>query len=125
MYRFYNPNPCYRFVGDCIIRAISKVENISWDIAYWSVCFFGYTLCNMPAGNDVWAAYLRFMGYKQYRLPNSCPLCYTVRDFCRERPWGSFLLGTGTHAVAVIDGDYYDSWDSGNEIIDRYFVKEG
>ena len=27
-----------------------------------------------------------------------------------------YLIGTGSHAVAVIDGDYYDSWDSGNEI---------
>jgi hypothetical protein len=33
-------------------------------------------------------------------------------------------VGTGTHVVAVIDGDYYDAWDSGNEVIDRYFTRE-
>ena len=26
------------------------------------------------------------------------------------------IIGTGKHAVAIIDGNYYDSWDSGNEI---------
>jgi hypothetical protein len=47
-----------------------------------------------------------------------------VKEFCYDNPKGSFLVGTGTHVVAVIDGDYYDAWDSGNEVIDRYFTRE-
>lgn len=30
-YRHYNENPNYKSVGDCTIRAISKVLNQSWD----------------------------------------------------------------------------------------------
>ena len=36
--------------------------------------------------------------------------------FCEKYPTGVYVIGTGTHAVAVVDGDYYDSWDSGNEV---------
>ena len=31
MYQFYNANPNAARVGDCTIRAISKVLNQSWD----------------------------------------------------------------------------------------------
>ena len=124
MYRHYNPNPCGKAVGDCVIRAVSKIENISWEQAYISMCVFGYVQCDMPSSNNVWASYLRSRGYKQFAVGNNCPLCYTVKDFCREHPEGSFILGTGTHAIAVINGDYYDAWDSGDEVIDRYFTRE-
>ena len=124
MYRCYNPNPCGKAVGDCVIRAVSKVENMSWEQAYISVCVFGYVYCDMPSSNAVWSAYLKSRGYMQHAVPDNCPLCYTVKDFCREHDRGSFLLGTGTHVVAVVDGDYYDAWDSGNEVIDRYFTRE-
>ena len=59
---------------------------------------------------------LRDKGGTQFLLPESCPMCTTVRAFCKKYPEGVYVIGTGTHAVAVIDGDYYDSWDSGNEI---------
>lgn len=124
MYRFYNPNPCKRYTGDCVIRAVTAVENISWDEAYISLCIFGYVFCNWGNGNEVWSAYLRYRGYTQHALPNNCPVCYTVQDFCREHPQGSFILGAGNHAVAVIDGDYYDTGDSGTAIVDQYYTKE-
>lgn len=124
MYRYYNPNPCGKAVGDCVIRAVSRLENLTWEQSFISICVFAYVHCDMPSSNAVWASYLRSRGYRQYSLPSNCPLCYTVADFCREHPVGSFLVGTGTHVVAVIDGDYYDAWDSGNEVIDRYFTRE-
>lgn len=124
MYRYYNPNPCGKAVGDCVIRAVSKIENISWEQAYISMCVFGYVQCDMPSSNAVWAAYLKSRGYRQFAVGNNCSLCYTVKDFCREHPEGSFILGTGTHAIAVINGDYYDAWDSGEEVIDRFFTRE-
>ena len=37
---------------------------------------------------------------------------------------GIFVLGTGSHAVTVIDGNYFDAWDSGKETPVYYFEKE-
>lgn len=79
---------------------------------------------DMPSSNEVWGAYLKSIGYKKYVIPNTCPDCYTVRDFCNDNPTGRFLLATGSHVIAVIDGDYYDTWDSGDEVPVYYFTKE-
>lgn len=48
---------------------------------------------------------------------------YTVGDFASDHPRGRYVLGTGKHAVAIVDGDVIDSWDSRGEIPKYYFVK--
>jgi len=32
---YYNPNPERKLVGDCVIRAISKVTNQTWEDTYY------------------------------------------------------------------------------------------
>ena len=70
----------------------------------------------MPSADAVWGKYLYRMGFEPFLLPQSCPVCVNVRTFCRMYPEGQYIIGTGTHAVAVINGDYYDSWDSGEQV---------
>lgn len=123
MYKYYNPNPYGKSVGDCVVRAISKVTKQSWDDTYWGVCWAGFYEGNMPSGNDVWGAYLKSLGFRKYVIPDTCPDCYTVKDFCIDHPIGVFVLATGSHVVAVVNGTYYDSWDSGEEV-PIYYWKE-
>lgn len=73
----------------------------------------------MPNSNSIWHKYLTDNGYTQ-KTANFM----SVEQFCNEHPKGKYLLATGTHAVTVIDGDYYDAWNSGNEIIVYYYEKE-
>ena len=124
MYVPYNPNPKGNYVGDCVIRAISKVTNQDWEDTYINVCMQGFMLRDMPSANHVWGAYLRSKGFTEYLLPDTCPDCYTVRDFCADYPKGIYLLATGTHVIAVENGQYFDSWDSGSEVITSYWKRE-
>ena len=124
MYIPYNANPTGKNTIDCTIRAISKVEGKPWRAVYAGVCINGYESCDMPSSNAVWGAYLKENGFKRYMLPNTCPDCYTITDFCRDHPKGAYILGTGTHVVAVVNGDYYDTWDSGSELPIFYWTKE-
>ena len=119
-----NPNPSQNLVGDCVIRAISILTNTSWDYTYMEIALKGYEMRDMPSSNEVWGAYLKSLGYNRYVIPNTCPVCYTVDQFCKDHPDGKYLLATGTHVVAIIDGDYYDTWNSGNEIPIYYFTRE-
>ena len=124
-YVMFNPNPDGDYVGDCVIRAISKVTGNDWDGTYVLLAVMGFAMKDMPSANRVWGAYLRGQGFVRNVIPNTCPDCYTIRDFCEDYPNGTFLLATGTHVVAVVDGDYYDSWDSGDEVPIYFWVKEG
>ena len=122
-YIYYNPNPMGLSVGDCTIRAISKITNTSWEATYLNLILQGYKMYDMPSANRVWGEYLRENGYIRRTIPDTCPNCYTVRDFCIDHPVGRYILGTGEHVVAVVDGNYYDSWNSGNEIPIYYFER--
>lgn len=111
-----NPNPLKKEVPDCVIRAVSIALGRSWFDIYDDLCRLGKQECNMPSADAVWGKYLYRMGFEPFLLPQSCPVCVNVRTFCLMYPEGRYIIGTGTHAVAVINGDYYDSWDSGEQV---------
>lgn len=111
-----NLNPQHKRKGDCSVRALAAAEDRSWYEIYDELYHIGREMGDMENSNDVIGQFLKERGYIRYSIPNTCPACYTVRDFANDHPEGIYVLGTGTHVVAVINGDYYDSWDSGDEV---------
>lgn len=118
----YNSNPLAANAEDCAIRAVAVALNVTWDDAFDMVAQMAKNMGVMPHNNAAWGAVLRQHGFIRKIIPNTCPNCYTIEDFCQEHPKGIYVLGTGTHAVAVIDGNYIDTWNSGNEIPVYYWV---
>ena len=115
MYIHVNPNPNGVYVEDCVVRAICVATDRSWDDVYIYLCLQGFIMKNMPSVNNVWGTYLRSIGFTPYYIYTNCYDCFTVRDFCAQNPTGIFILATGTHVITVIDGNYCDAWDSGDE----------
>lgn len=112
----FNNNPSARNVGDCAVRAVSVALNIGWEDAYALLNDMGMQMGDMPSSDAVWGAVLRQHGFFRKVIPNTCPRCYTAKDFCRDNPKGVFVLAFGGHVATAIDGDLYDSWDSSQEI---------
>lgn len=122
MYVYFNNNPLSRrTVGDCAVRAVSKALGINWDEAHDLLSDMSKSMGTIMNDNDVISAVLRMNGFYKERIP--CADCYTVRDFARDNPRGTYVLGTGSHVVTVIDGNYYDSWPSGDESVIYFWVK--
>lgn len=124
MFRFHNPNPTAARVGDCAIRAVSVATDQSWEQAYIGLTLNGFLMGDLPSANNVWGAYLRQRGFKRYLLPDSCPDCYTVRQFAEEHPRGIYVLALPGHVVTVKDGDWLDIWDSAEGVPIYYWTKE-
>lgn len=77
----------------------------------------------MPSNAAVMWALLKMRGFSRNMLPDRCPNCYTVADFTKDHPHGVYVLATGTHVLSVINGDWYDSWNSGDEVPVYYWRK--
>jgi hypothetical protein len=124
MWKYYNPNPKKKIVGDCVIRAVSLALGESWQDVYSDITVKGFILADMPSSDAVWGSYIRGKGFKTRVLPDTCPACYTLREFCEDHPKGTYIVKLDNHVVTVIDGDYYDTWDSGDLIPIFYYTKE-
>lgn len=124
MYSYFNCNPKGNRVGDCVIRAISKALNMSWEDVYIDLTIQGYIMGDLLSSNAVWNAYLKSKGFKREIISNDCPECYTINDFCEEYPKGVYVIGTGSHAVCVVDGTIFDTWQSGDETPIYFYRKE-
>ena len=107
-----------------MIRAISKTLNMDWEDVYLDIMVQGFAMHDMPSSNDVWGTYLMEHGFKRYVIPDTCPHCYTVEQFVYDNPDLTGILATGTHVIAVRNGNYFDTWDSGNEIPIYYWRRE-
>lgn len=119
----YNPNPDKINTIDCAIRALCAVTGKTWDQIFLILSVYGYRYKTWGNVDHVWGAYLRDNGWHRAIIPDTCPECYTVSDFAHDHPVGAYVLGTGTHAVAVVNGVVCDSWDSTQEIPIFYFYR--
>lgn len=124
MYVYFNNNPLdRRTAGDCSVRAVSKALGVSWDEAHDMLSEMSKNMGTIMNENDVIAAVLRMNGFYKENLPCFDDDCYTVADFARNNPIGTYVLGTGNHVVCVDSGNWYDLFDSGDEIPIYFFVR--
>lgn len=123
-WRYFNPNPDKLRTGDCVIRAVCAATGKPWQEVYTGVALAGLALSDMPSSNRIWRFYLKSLGFSRHTIPDTCPDCYTVNDFAEEHPKGTYILGTGTHAVCVKNGITLDTFDSRGECPQYYYTKE-
>lgn len=115
-WKYYNPNPTGRSVGDCAVRAVAAALGVDWEEAFELLAENAYQMGDLPSADSVIGSVLRENHFYRMAIPNSCPDCYTAADFARENPEGTFVLGFGGHVCTVKDGAIWDSWDSSREI---------
>lgn len=125
-YRYFNPNPVGNRTRDCVIRAISAALNMSWDDAFDIIADRAKAMGETMDENAVYGSILRQCGFYRAVPPNTCPDCYSARDFCLSHPYGVYVLGFTGHVATVIDGQVWDSFDSSDEIVSYYWgLQEG
>jgi hypothetical protein len=129
-YVYLNLNPLKRNTGDCVVRALAFATNRSWDDIYWELCEKGFERAEMPSWNSTWWDVLKDLGFTRHIIPDTCPSCYTVDDFCKDHPEGKYVLfipyssEQSGHVVAVEKGNVYDTWNSTKEVPLAYWRKE-
>lgn len=119
----YNANPVGNRVRDCAQRAISAALDVDWDTASDMIYEMAKGMGTTTDDDNAWGAVLRRSGFYRAIIPNTCPECYTMADFCRDHPRGVFVVKMPEHVATVIDGKLYDTWDSSEEIPIYYWYR--
>ena len=119
-----NYNPLGLLVDDCVIRAIATATGKTWDDVFLELSMVAYSEKVLINSNKVWGKYLVDNGFVKRNLPDTCPNCYTVNDFAEDHKFGIYVVGDGAHAIAVIDGYYIDTWDSGDRTVLFFYERQ-
>ena len=118
-----NINPDGLRVGDCTVRAIAEALDQSWEQTYVDLALQGLLMKDMPSANHGWGEYLRGKGFRQRLFPDGEHGPITGEQISKNNPFGTYILAISGHVVCVKDGDWLDSWNSGNEVPIYYWVK--
>ena len=118
MFEYFNNNPVRPEggAGDCAVRAISKALDVSWEKAYVMLSLNGFLMGEIMNADQVIGSVLRQHGFVREIIPNTCPDCFTVADFCNDNPEGIFVVKSQDHVATVINGQLFDAFDSSMNI---------
>lgn len=120
----FQPNPKKNNTGDCSFRAYAKAQNITWDEAFDIAVKHAKEMNLMPNDHKVVDKILTSeFGFKFHKFTKDDKK-KTVNEFAVENPVGTFIAWMHGHVVTIVNGYYYDSWDSGDRKMKGYYYKE-
>lgn len=125
-YKYYQPNKkdIKDEYGDCVVRALTKVMNKTWIEVFNELIPYAIEIQCMPNDKVCYERYLKDNGFVYHGISNKKGSKRpTVESFAREHKEGTFFLNVANHVVAVVDGTYYDTWDSGQCCLYGYYEK--
>lgn len=111
MFKYYNANSRGNFVNDCVVRAISKVENKTWDATYRE-------LSDIAQKQGIILDDVNFVEpLLDSRYKRVCYKNKYVGDFVKENPKGKYLITMNGHITCCINGTIYDTFDCRNRVM--------
>ena len=121
MFKFVNPHPQGKRVGDCVKRALCLASEINYhDIAIMLNRYRDVSKTERYNSNRNWKMFVENvllgidLGNLQYA---NCGHRYLVSEFAKCRR-NKAILRCSHHLVAVNGmGDYLDTWDSGDKSV--------
>lgn len=128
-YHYYQPNEkdLKDTYGDCTIRALTKALGVSWLEAYDKIVPYcrEYQASNIfDTPIKVRAEIMDKLGFDytgvSVRDGKKRP---TVDSFARDHKTGVYILNVAGHVVAVAEGQYWDTWNSGCKSVYGYFTR--
>lgn len=123
-FKYYQPNKkdIKDEYGDCVIRALTKAFDMEWMDIFNELIPYAVKFQCMPNGRPCYEAYILDKGGKWESIKvEKGKKRPTVSTFAKEHKQGTYILRVAHHLVAVEDGFYYDTWDSGEKSLYGYW----
>jgi len=125
-YKNFNANPKGRKTGDCYIRALSKAAKMCWKVVLEKLVSISMDKYLDPSDTKVIDQFVKDVGGEAKKIdyligPGTKRRRPVVWEFARDNPTGRYVLRVANHLVAVANGNYYDTWDSGGKSVYKYW----
>jgi hypothetical protein len=121
----FNPNPKERNIGDCTLRSYCAAFGISWDKAFdiaSRVAKENSSMIQYVADKVLVEEFNCVVDEKYNKKTVKSKDRIKVNEFALSHPYGTYILHVPKHQVTVVNGEYWDSWDSGDKKIDTVYI---
>lgn len=126
LFKYYQPNKkdIKDKYGDCVVRALTKALNKTWLEVYDDLIPIARELQCIPNSKTCYEPYLQQQGLTYQGVSNKRGTVRpTVASFARDHKKGTYIARVANHIVAIVDGHYFDTWDSGLKSLYGYWKK--
>ena len=123
-YKYYQPNKkdLKDKYGDCVIRALTKALNMEWLQVFDEMQPISREMQVPFNCRPCYEKYIESKGLKYIGISNKKGTKRpTVDRFAKDHTTGTYILRVAHHLVTVVDGIYYDTWDSGEKSLYGYW----
>lgn len=126
IFQKFNANPKeWKREGDCVVRAISLANNVSWQVTYKQLCELGEKRFRMPNSKPVYEELLKKNGFVKYKMPRHYDNTrYTIKELIDENPNVTMVISLANHLTCAKDGVLYDTWDCSKKSVGNYYIKQ-
>ena len=128
-FKYYQPNKkdLKDKTGDCQIRALCKTLGLTWVEAFdltIPLCRELQTYTIFDSNHEKTVEAMKELGFSYTGISNKKGTRRpTIDSFAKDHPAGTYICKVAHHVVAVVDGNYYDTWDSGYKSMYGYYEK--
>ena len=126
-FKMFNPNPTESQSGkskkgDCVIRAFAIAADLTWLEAFDLLVANARLTYNVPNDKHNYTEVFKQQGYESIPVKiKAGKKRMTVLEFCKKNKKGRFILRLANHLTAVVDGVIYDSWNTSDLCIYKYW----
>lgn len=107
------------------MRALTKVLNKTWLEVFDAINPISREMQCPFNTKDCYEEFLKQNGFVYHGISNKKGSKRpTVDRFAKDHTNGIYYLNVANHCVAVVDGIYYDTWDSGYKSLYGYWEKK-
>lgn len=128
-FKRYNANSNNKNVGDCVKRSLSVAYSEDYNDVSKELNkikrSLGYQQFN------IYPVFSKYLSLRGDSFVKNSDAELTVQEFSEQYSSGVYLIlcgkefGKTSHMVAIVDGNYYDSWDSSEQIVSYYAKVKG
>lgn len=125
-YKYFQPNEkdIKDEYGDCVIRSLCKALDMEWLEVFDEITPISREMQVPFNCKPCYSKYLENKGFEYKGISNKKGSKRpTVKSFANEHREGTYVLRLAHHIVTVVDGFYYDTFDSGFYSLYGYWEK--